>query len=98
MTAPRAVDGPFFGPSTCILHATVHFMTATCWNAMADWYLNNSVQGPDGLLAYQAAAERRMLDELRLATAVDHAVPAPIDRAIRRDHTLCGAEPCSDCR
>lgn len=34
----------------------------------------------------------------QLAKAVDHAIPAPIDRAIRRDHSLCGAEPCSDCR
>lgn len=33
-----------------------------------------------------------------LAEAVDHAIPAPIDRAIRRDHSLCGTEPCSDCR
>lgn len=33
-----------------------------------------------------------------LATAVDHAVPPAIDRAVRRDHSLCGAEPCSDCR
>lgn len=33
-----------------------------------------------------------------LARAVDHSVPPPVDRAIRRDHSLCGAEPCSDCR
>jgi glyoxylase-like metal-dependent hydrolase (beta-lactamase superfamily II) len=48
--------------------------------------------------AYQAEAERLMLAELRLGQAVDHSVPAPIDRAIRRDHSICGAEPCSDCR
>lgn len=33
-----------------------------------------------------------------LAKAIDGALPAPIDRAVRRDHSLCGAEPCSDCR
>lgn len=32
------------------------------------------------------------------ARAVDHSVAPAIDRAIRRDHSLCGAEPCSDCR
>lgn len=32
------------------------------------------------------------------ARAIDNALPAPIDRAIRRDHSLCGVEPCSDCR
>lgn len=30
--------------------------------------------------------------------SVDGAIPAPVDRAVRRDHSLCGAEPCSDCR
>lgn len=33
-----------------------------------------------------------------LARAVDNALPAPIDRAVKRDHSLCGTEPCSDCR
>ena len=33
-----------------------------------------------------------------LARAVDNALSAPIDRAVRRDHSLCGTEPCSDCR
>lgn len=33
-----------------------------------------------------------------LARAVDNALPAPIDRAVRRDHSLCGVMPCSDCR
>lgn len=32
------------------------------------------------------------------ARAIDRAVPSAIDRAIRRDHSLCGTEPCSDCR
>lgn len=33
-----------------------------------------------------------------LAKAVDHAIPPAIDRAVRRDHSLCGVKPCSDCR
>lgn len=35
---------------------------------------------------------------LRLASAVDNALPAAVDRAINRDHSLCGVDPCSDCR
>jgi hypothetical protein len=34
----------------------------------------------------------------QFAKSVDGAIPAPIDRAVKRDHSLCGAEPCSDCR
>jgi hypothetical protein len=37
-------------------------------------------------------------DGSELAHAVDHAIPPAIDRALDRDHSLCGAEPCSDCR
>lgn len=33
-----------------------------------------------------------------LAKAVDRSIPPAIDRAVRRDHSLCGTEPCSDCR
>ena len=33
-----------------------------------------------------------------MAKAVDHSIPPAIDRAVRRDHSLCGTEPCSDCR
>lgn len=33
-----------------------------------------------------------------LYRAVDSALPAPVDRAVRRDHSVCGVEPCSDCR
>ncbi|MGV2914677.1 hypothetical protein [Streptomyces alfalfae] len=29
---------------------------------------------------------------------IDSALPAPVDRAVRRDHSLCGVRPCSDCR
>jgi hypothetical protein len=34
----------------------------------------------------------------QFADAIDHALPAPVDRAVRRDHSLCGVQPCSDCR
>jgi hypothetical protein len=30
--------------------------------------------------------------------AVDSALPPAVDRAVRRDHSLCGVAPCSDCR
>ena len=33
-----------------------------------------------------------------LAKAIDHSIPPAVDRAVRRDHSLCGTEPCSDCR
>lgn len=29
---------------------------------------------------------------------INSALPAPVDRAVRRDHSLCGVSPCSDCR
>lgn len=32
------------------------------------------------------------------AKAIDNALPSPIDQAVRRDHSLCGVRPCSDCR
>jgi len=37
-------------------------------------------------------------DCIRTVYAVDHSVRPAIDRAIERDHSICGAEPCSDCR
>ncbi len=37
-------------------------------------------------------------DHLATATAVSRSIPPAIDRAIRRDHSLCGKYPCSDCR
>ena len=49
--------------------------------------------GGDGCV--HAAFDERLPD---LVKAVDNALPAPIDRAVRRDHSLCGTEPCSDCR
>lgn len=37
-------------------------------------------------------------DCLATANAVRNSLPPAVDRAVRRDHSLCGAEPCSDCR
>jgi hypothetical protein len=42
-----------------------------------------------------AAFDERLPEWTR---ALDKAIPAPIDRAIRRDHSLCSVKPCSDCR
>lgn len=41
------------------------------------------------------AFDERMPD---YAKTIDNALPAPVDRAVRRDHSLCGVSPCSDCR
>lgn len=41
------------------------------------------------------AFDERLPDFTR---SIDAAIPPAIDRAVRRDHSLCGAEPCSDCR
>ena|ERR1041385_6311161 len=49
--------------------------------------------GGDGCV--HAAFDERLPD---LVKAVDNTLPAPIDRAVRRDHSLCGTEPCSNCR
>ncbi|MFF5642918.1 hypothetical protein [[Kitasatospora] papulosa] len=37
-------------------------------------------------------------DCLATATAVTHSIPPAADRAVRRDHSLCGQYPCSHCR
>lgn len=42
-----------------------------------------------------AAFDERLPDFTR---AVDGAIPPAIDRSVRRDHSLCGIHPCSDCR
>lgn len=86
-------------PTTCLLHADCHVMSEECWGATLKWFFeHDSLSDRDKRNAYQAAVERRMLDAIRLGRAVDQAVPAAIDRAVRRDHSLCGVDPCSDCR
>lgn len=36
-------------------------------------------------------------DCVALARAVEHSIPPRVDRAVKRDHSLCGVDPCSDC-
>lgn len=86
-------------PSACLLHAEFHVMGADCWDTTVSWYFDHGAGDPtEQRDAYQAAVERRMLNTIRVGNAVDHAVPPAVDRAVRRGHSLCGAEPCSDCR
>lgn len=86
-------------PTVCLLHADVHVMRQECWSTTIDWHIaHQQLDDTERRNAYMAEAERLMLTEIRLGQAVDHSVPAAIDRAIRRDHSICGAEPCSDCR
>ena len=65
---------------------------AETWRRMAN-RLRRTFIGDSGCVI--GAFDERLPD---LRRAVDNALPAPIDRAIRRDHSLCGVEPCSDCR
>ncbi|WP_157874562.1 hypothetical protein [Streptomyces sp. AcH 505] len=52
-------------PTTCLLHADVHLMGAACWDTTLDWYFTHQHVHPDEARdAYQAEAERRMLDHL----------------------------------
>ncbi|MET7713748.1 hypothetical protein [Streptomyces sp. NPDC005407] len=49
----------------CLLHADVHAMGFDCWQAFREWEKANDHLEPDEVRdAYQAAAERRMLDQL----------------------------------
>lgn len=85
--------------TACLLHADFHVMSSKCWDATVDWFFEHQEQPPEVKRAgYMAAVERRILDLLRVGHAVDHAVPPAVDRAVRRDHSLCGVSPCSDCR
>ena len=85
--------------TACLLHADFHAMESACWDTTLDWYFEHQGQSPAAQRAgYMAAVERRMLDLLHVGHAVDHALPPPVDRAVRRDHSLCGISPCSDCR
>ena len=83
-------------------------------NRLADFEQQAKTKGDQiaqyGCGAARAMAERHFLgdggctigvfDERlpELAKAINNALPAPIDRAVRRDHSLCGVDPCSDCR
>lgn len=52
-------------PTACLLHADVHVMARDCWSTTLDWYFTNDhVTGQEARDAYQAAVERKMLDQL----------------------------------
>ncbi|MGQ4343538.1 hypothetical protein [Streptomyces sp. SAS_275] len=62
------------------------------WRFIAN-HLRNSFIGGDGCTI--ARFDERLP---AFRKTVDGAIPPAIDRAVRRDHSLCGAEPCSECR
>lgn len=51
-------------PTACLLHADIHHMDTTCWDACLDWYSAHQHLSPDQARdAYQDEVERRMLDQ-----------------------------------
>lgn len=48
--------------------------------------------------AHRAGWSGDLCPDCTLARSVNHAIPPAVDRATRRDHSLCGVEPCADCR
>lgn len=62
------------------------------WRRLANRMERTFIGGEGCVIGY---FDERLPD---FAKAVDSALPAPVDRAVKRDHSLCGAEPCSDCR
>jgi hypothetical protein len=65
---------------------------ADMWRRLANRMQRTLVGNEDCVIA---AFDERLP---AMAKAVDHSIPPAIDRAIRRDHSLCGKYPCSDCR
>lgn len=52
-------------PTMCLHHGDFHIMSPDCWGAALDWQLAHPhLDGPEGRDAYQAAVERKMLDDL----------------------------------
>ena len=59
-------------PTACLLHADVHVMDRDCWAVTLDWYATHDhLEGQEARDAYEAAAERKMLDDLVRAYASD---------------------------
>ena len=59
-TTPTATQ-----PTVCLLHADVHVMEADCWGATLDWYLAHAdLDHAEARDDYQAAVERKMLDQI----------------------------------
>lgn len=61
----EAAPAPCAKPTACLLHADFHVMGQDCWGVTLDWYFTHDhVTGQEARDAYQAAVERRMLDQL----------------------------------
>lgn len=73
-------------------HAADQPEQAEMWRRLANRMQRQFIGGEGCVMGY---FDHRLPD---LARAVDHALPAPVDRAVRRDHSLCAVNPCSDCR
>lgn len=57
-------------PTACLLHGAFHVMRQDCWAATTDWYFEHQEIGEaERRNAYQAAVERRMLNNLRTEAA-----------------------------
>lgn len=52
----------------CLLHGDYHVMQSDCWGATLEWWMDRQPTTEADLLAerdrYQAAVERKMLDQL----------------------------------
>lgn len=58
-------DAPPSRPTACLLHADIHVMGQACWGATLDWYLaHEHLEAQEARDDYQAAVERKMLDDL----------------------------------
>lgn len=65
MTAPTSTAINLQRPTPCLLHADIHPLDADCWTAVHNWQTANSHLEPhESRDAYQAAVERRMLDQI----------------------------------
>ncbi|MFD5899075.1 hypothetical protein [Streptomyces sp. NPDC060366] len=65
MTAPTTTAIPVQSPTACLLHADVHVMDADCWAAVLNWQAaNDHLEPHEAHDAYQAAVERRMLNQV----------------------------------
>lgn len=61
----EAALAPSAQPTACLLHADVHVMGQACWSTTLDWYFTHDhLEGQEARDAYQAAVERKMLDQL----------------------------------
>ncbi|MEU9014211.1 hypothetical protein AB0D12_31470 [Streptomyces sp. NPDC048479] len=65
MPTLSAATQPAEPPRACLLHADVHHLAPQCWQAYLEWEkANDHLEAEEVVDAYEAAAERRMLDQL----------------------------------